>query len=151
MSRLDLIFLAVYGLIIGSVVNFVLRGPETGLTGLAIGLLIMILAWFIGRALVIRGTGPTVQRDRAYRIRMWNWSGVAAALLFAVCLAWVLGVTNGRTSYPWYWLAAHFAVLLLAATLGQVMTFSAKQAVASHDEAKKAAVTASATRKKPRR
>lgn len=131
MTRSETLTLAAYAAVAGPVVGLLLAGPDLGLLGLVWAVAATVLGWFAGTAALGAADAATPRPDLAFRRRMWRWCGGAAAALAALCLAYVLGVTLGRASYPPGLIALHLLVTFAAAVLVRVMTGAAERAVAS--------------------
>jgi magnesium-transporting ATPase (P-type) len=148
MTRLDAIFATAYFAIAGIAVNLSLQGPELGLWGYGLPLLIAILGYVIGTAIISGLTGTPISYDRRFRTNMWLWTSCTAVILFVLCVSYRLFFLNGRETFDGL-LFLHFSVVFFACILARIMTFTAGRAMASSDNAaKRATKVAEAKRKK---
>ncbi|NHB75868.1 hypothetical protein [Rhodobacter calidifons] len=145
MSKIDLMFLAVYGAIVSFLVGFVLQGPIFGLREYSVTLLIAIGSWYAGTSLIARLSGTEVRLDESFQRMMWRWTLLSAMVLILICVVYSLTVLAGRSTYAGPWLLLHFAVIFVSGTLARSMAFAASRAVKSRglaiERAKKAAIT----------
>ena len=133
MTRYDGWTLLAYGAITGPLVSHVIAGPNLGLLGLTLSVLLSVLGWFAGTAILLSWTGSSPRPDENFRRRMWFWCACSAVMLIVSCLLYVTLVANGRTSYAGGWLVIHFTVVATTCILVRVMVLSANQALASRE------------------